>query len=181
MKVPVTGWLRPCSLSATKFTVYSSPGLRPVCTKEVMVLGSCAVMPPSLSWGGGERKNTVKSVEVRLGLMSNACCLYILSRCSKGGVHFSLNNIETHTAVIFLRPHSTLRTALYIHRDLPLIHMELLLFPAVLSQHCTCTSCRLTDVILKLLQDSQTLRCEGPHLNTTWNSLLASQFETLKM
>lgn len=48
--VAVTGWLRPWSRSATKLTVYSSPGLRPVCTKEVMVLGSCAVIPPSLSW-----------------------------------------------------------------------------------------------------------------------------------
>lgn len=48
--VAVTGWLRPWSRRATKFTVYSSPGLRPVCTKEVMVLGSCAVIPPSLSW-----------------------------------------------------------------------------------------------------------------------------------
>lgn len=48
--VAVTGWLRPWSRSATRLTVYSSPGLKPVCTKEVMVLGSWAVMPPSLSW-----------------------------------------------------------------------------------------------------------------------------------
>lgn len=48
--VAVTGWLLPCSFRATKLTVYSSPGLRSVWWKEVIVLGSWAVIPPSLSW-----------------------------------------------------------------------------------------------------------------------------------
>lgn len=60
VKVAVTGWLRPWSLRATRLTVYSSPGLSPVCTKEVMVLGSCAVIPPSLSCQQPDTKQCVR-------------------------------------------------------------------------------------------------------------------------
>ena len=71
--VAVTGWLRPWSRSATKLTVYSSPGLRPVCKKEVMVLGSCAVIPPSLSW---EKTQTEAMWWKETGLLLHIVCIF---------------------------------------------------------------------------------------------------------
>lgn len=77
VKVAVTGWLRPWSLRATRLTVYSSPGLRPVCTKEVMVLGSCAVIPPSLSC----QQSDTKAMHEKTMQPRPRYCIFSTSHC----------------------------------------------------------------------------------------------------
>ena len=56
------GGLRACSFRATTLTVYSSPGFSPVWLKEVTLLGSWAITPPSLfcGWGRGKQRKREK-------------------------------------------------------------------------------------------------------------------------